>query len=363
MLVRNLVETAPEHEYHLYCLDRRAPDVIGLSSGKFVYHLLKPSARILSMLASLPLSVARSKPDVFHGVIVGPVFAPKGMVMTMGCSSLIRHPEFYPPLIRMRLRFLVHRALPKAVKVICPTEHVRNETIEEFKLSAERVSVVYPGVDCSMFRPLEASTVRATLEERYAIRYPYFLFSGRWEKRKNIIRTIEAFALFKRTTPCEHRLVLTGDSSWAANEVATAISRLGIQDAVVDLGKTPWRDLPYLYCGAEALVFASLWEGFGFPIVESMACGTPVITSNVSAMPETAGGAGLLVDPSSVEDIAGAMHRIAGDAELRRTLRTRGLERVPLFSWQNTARKMLGVYKEVGENGKLRSQLATSAVE
>ena len=198
----------------------------------------------------------------------------------MGCSSLIRHPEFYPPMVRMRLRFLVHRALPKAAKVICPTEHVRIETIETFGLPADRVTVIPVGVD-PIFRCIDESTVRAVLEERYAVRFPYFLFSGRWEKRKNILRMIEAFALFKRTTRCEHKFVLTGDSTWAADEVAATISRLGIQDSVVDLGNTPFSDLPYLYCGAEALMYASLWEGFGLPIVESMACGTPVITSTV----------------------------------------------------------------------------------
>jgi alpha-1,3-rhamnosyl/mannosyltransferase len=266
--------------------------------------------------------------------------------MTMGCSSLMLHPTFYPPLIRMRLRFLLHRAIPQAARIMCPSQHVLDVTQDRFRLPADRLSIVSPGVD-SAFRPMDESEVRAVTEERYGLRYPYFLFSGRWEHRKNIIRTLEAFALFKRTTPSEHKLVLTGDTSWIEEEVAERISRLGIHDSITNLGNTPWTDLPYLYCGATALLYASLWEGFGLPIVESMACGTPVITSNVSAMPETAGGAGLIVDPNSTEEIADAMHRLASDENLRGVLREKGLKRAAFFTWDEAARRTLSLYTDV----------------
>jgi glycosyltransferase involved in cell wall biosynthesis len=345
-LVRRLVETAPEHEYHLYCLDRRAPERIGLTSGNVIYHLLEPPVRVISMLTSLPRAIAQTKPDVFHGLTIPPPFTPKGSVMTMACSSLMKRPEFYPPLIRMRLRFLLHRAVPKSSKVVCPSKHVLDVTQDRFRLPDDRLAVISPGVD-SMFHPIDESEVRTVTEGRYGLTFPYFLFSGRWEHRKNIIRTLEAFALFKRTTPSEHKLVLTGDNTWTAGEVAQTISRLGIQDAITNLGNTPWTDLPYLYCGATALMYASLWEGFGLPIVESMACGTPVITSNVTAMPETAGDAALLVDPNSTEDIANAMHRMISDGNLRNVLREKGLQRAPLFTWDETVRRTLQLYTEV----------------
>jgi glycosyltransferase involved in cell wall biosynthesis len=123
-----------------------------------------------------------------------------------------------------------------------------------------------------------------------------------------------------------------------------------LSDAVTDLGKTPIDELPLLYGGAEAVVYASLWEGFGMPIIEAMACGTPVITSNVAAMPETAGGAALLVDPNSPGEIAAAMSRIASDVALCASLRVRGLERARQFSWDRTARETLTLYREVLEN-------------
>jgi glycosyltransferase involved in cell wall biosynthesis len=345
-IVRELSAAAPQHEYHLYCLDRRAPDIIDLQGDNIIYHLLEPSVRVVSMLTSLPLAIKRTRPDVFHAPVIPPPFCPRDMIMSMPCSATVRHPEFYPPLIRMRLKFLLHRAIPKAGRVICVSEHVREVVLEEFHVSADRLPVIYPGAS-RLFRPIAESEKRAFVEEKHAIRYPYFLFCGRWEQRKNVVRTLEAFARFKRESHSEHKLVFTGERTWASEKADAIIAHLGIQNEIVDLGKTAVDELPYLYGAADALVFASLWEGFGMPIVEAMACGTPVITSNLAAMPETAGNAALLVNPYSVEEIAAAMHRIVSDANLRVLLRERGLQRAPLFTWEKTARDILDLYEQV----------------
>lgn len=357
-IVRAISSIAPENEYHLYCLDRRAPEVVDLRDGEVIYHLLRPSVRVASMLTTLPLAISRTQPEVFHAPIVPPPFCPRNTIMCMACSSLIRHPEFYPPLIRLRLQFLLHRAVPKATKIICPSEHVRDVVRERFKLSADKLAVIYPGIS-RLFHPSHENAQRAQILERHGIRYPYFLFSGRWEHRKNIVRTLEAFALFKRTSCTEHKLVLTGERSWACKQASAVIRRLGLGDTILDLGKTSLAELPHLYRAADAVVYASLWEGFGMPIVEAMASGTPVITSNVAAMPETAGNAALLVNPYSVEEIATAIHRIATDASLRKRLREDGLKRAGRFSWGKTARQILDLYEEVAANraysfGKLR---------
>lgn len=343
-VVHAMSSIAPQHEYHLYCLDHRAKAVIGIEE-RVEYHLLRPSYRAISMLTTLPVALARTQPDVFHALSVPPPFFPTNTIMAIQCSSLIRRPEYFPPLIRMRLRFLLHRAVPKAAAVVCPSEHVRDVVQETFDVPAGRFHVIHPGVS-PIFRPSSASE-RAECLERHGIRHPYFLFSGRWEQRKNMVRIIEAFAQFKRESRTEHRLVFTGGRSWGAREVNQTIRKLGIEDSILDAGKTSLDELPYLYGGADALVYASLWEGFGLPIVEAMACGTPVITSNVAAMPETAGGNALLVDPHSTEEIAGAMHRVTTDAALRSRMRAGGLERVRQFGWDDTARKTLNLYEAV----------------
>jgi glycosyltransferase involved in cell wall biosynthesis len=345
-IVRAMSAIAPQHQYHLYCVDRRAPAVIGLDTDAVVYHLLQPPLRVVSMLTTLPLAMLRTQPDVFHAPVLPPPFCPDNTIISMPCSSLVRHPEFYPPLIRMRLRFLLHRAIPKAAKVICVSHHVRDVVQERFEVPAERLPVIYPGIS-SMFRPIAANATRIHLEEQYGIRDPYLLVSGRWERRKNLVRTVEAFALFKRRFRTRHKLVLTGGRSWASMEVDRAIRRLGVGDMIRDLGKTPAEDLPFLYGGAAAVIYASLWEGFGLPIVEAMACGTPVVTSNVAAMPETAGGTALLVNPQSTEDIAAAMHRVTADTDFTERLRTQGLQHARRYTWENTARRVLDLYEEI----------------
>lgn len=353
-IVREMWAAAPQHEYHLYCLDRRAPDAIGLKTENVVYHLLEPSFRAVSMLTSLPRAISRTRPDLFHAPAIPPLFFPKNFVMCMPCSSTIRHPEFYPPLIRMRLKFLVHRAIPKADQVICVSEHVREAVHDKFRVPPEQLPVIHPGAS-RLFRPIDDGEKKAFVEERYGIRSPYFLFSGRWEQRKNVARMLEAFALFKSDSRTEHKLVFTGQRTWASKEADAVIARLQLNGAIVDLGKTPTDELHYLYGAADALVYVSLWEGFGMPIVEAMACGTPVITSNLAAMPETAGNAALLVDPYSVEEIAASMYRIATDADLRAVLRARGLRRASLFTWEKTAHKTLDLYQQIAGHSQLQT--------
>jgi glycosyltransferase involved in cell wall biosynthesis len=165
--------------------------------------------------------------------------------------------------------------------------------------------------------------------------------------RKNILGTLEAFAQVKKESPSDLKLVLTGSKTWAAKEADELIAALGIQNDIIDLGKSPMEDLPVIYGGALGLVYASFWEGFGMPIVEAMACGTPVITSNLSSMPEIAGSAALLVDPYSVQDLAAAIHKITTDATLRARLTELGLQRANAFSWEKTAQQTLFAYKRM----------------
>jgi glycosyltransferase involved in cell wall biosynthesis len=345
-IARAMLAVAPQHEYHLYCLDSRASGVIGLKSEKVFYHQLQPQVRAAALLASLPRAMARTRPDVFYAPVIPPPFCPPQAIISMPCSSLLHHPEFYPPLVRMRLRFLFHRAVWKAARIICPSHQVRESVQERLKVPFDRLPVIHPGVS-PLFRRIDEEEKRQHVEEKHGIRSPYFLFSGRWEARKNLVRTLEAFALFKRRLQTDHKLVLTGGQSWNAKEVWELLEQPALRDAVVNLGKTESTELPYLYGGADALLYASLWEGFGLPIIESMACGTPVITSNLSAMPETADGAALLVDPYSVDDIAAAMSRIAADANLRERLGEQGFRRAQCFNWEKTAQQTLNLCQEI----------------
>ncbi len=345
---RAVSRLAPDNEYHLFCLDRRAREVVGLEQENIIYHMLRPSLRPISLSMSLPWAISRVRPDVFYAMVIPPPYCPMDLIMNMPCSTTVVHPEFYPPMIRMRLQFLLHRGIRVARQVVCVSQHVRDVVRDAFGVPEERLPIINPGLNES-FRLIGADEKREMLRERHGIDYPYFLFSGRWEPRKNVPRTLEAFALFKRRTRTEHKLVFSGERTWGRRDAEETIARLRLESDIVDLGKTPVGELPYLYGGADGVLFASLWEGFGMPIIEAQACGTPVITSNLAAMPETAGGAALLVDPYSVEEIAAAIQRIAEDRELRVELRSKGLKRTPLFTWENTARKTLDLFRATAD--------------
>jgi glycosyltransferase involved in cell wall biosynthesis len=272
-----------------------------------------------------------------------PPFSSVGYVFTMHDISPFAHPDFYPSRIRAGLSPLIRRGLRKARLIVCPSEHARETTAERFRVEPDRISVVHHGID-ARFRPLAAEETPDTVRERYHIRAPYALYVGKLMLRKNIVRMLEAFDLLRRDAP-ELTLVLCGRRFWDSRFLDEAIARLRLQDRVVELGYVPDADLPPLYAGAEMALYPTLFEGFGFPVLEAMACGTPVVTSNVSCLPEIAGNAALLVNPESVEEIAAAMLRLHLDPALRATLRAKGLARAAMFTWQRAAEQMVEVYR------------------
>jgi glycosyltransferase involved in cell wall biosynthesis len=266
--------------------------------------------------------------------------------MTLTCSSTFARPDLIDPAVRRRLQFLVHRGVRAADLVLCPSENVRDLVKEAFRLPEDRMAVSPMGVG-DQFRPMDLECLRPLLKRQYGIDGPYFFYSGRWDPRKNITRTLEAFAIFKQQDHLGIKLVLSGKKGRAAQDAERVIARRRLQESILHLPDTLPDELPALYGGALALVYASQWEGFGMPIVEAMASGTPVVTSNLSAMPEVAGGAALLVNPDSIEEIAAAMRQMAQDSGLRSRCIAAGLERSRHFTWEATAAATLDAYERV----------------
>lgn len=345
-LVRSLTALDHDSDYLVVCLFPEGPARVGVQQENVSYEVLAPPIRTVSMLTSLPWAMWRRPVDLWHATYVPPPIAPKEYIFTLVCSSMFEMPELYPPAIRVRLVALMRRAVAKARYIICISDHIRQVLIERFGVSNDRLGVIHLGVS-EAFRPFAKADCSEFVREHYAIEHPYFLFSGRWEPRKNIVRILEAFAAFKRETGSEVKMVFSGERTWAAHEADAVIHRNGLAAEVIDLGKSPVDELPILYSGAEALVYPSLWEGFGLPIVEGMAAGIPVITSNNSSMAEVSADAALLVDPLSVEDIAEAMIRITADATLATTMREKGLRRAMDFTWRHTAQQTLETYQRL----------------
>jgi glycosyltransferase involved in cell wall biosynthesis len=257
------------------------------------------------------------------------------------------HPHLYPTSIRLRLNLLLYKRLHKFDHIICPTQVSKKLVIEHFRVREERVSVIPYAVEPE-FRPVSGETLQATLAS-YDITHPYFLFAGNLRVgNKNLIRLLEAFRLFKQQNESsELLLVLTGRRSWQSALLDETIERLELRESIVETGWLPPEHVPALYSGARALLFPSLCEGFGLPALESMACGTPVITSNLSCLPEVTGDASWLVDPYSVGAIAEGMTELYRSDRVHEDLRVKGIKWVEQFSWARTARETRDAYSRV----------------
>jgi len=352
-LVRALAALDGHNEYEIFCLSRSAAESFGLSRGNVHFHVLSPGIRWISIPVSLPLALMRSRVDLVHVTSVPPPLSPTDYVFTMHDISMFTHPEFYPPAIRWRLKNLLIRGMERARVVLCISGTVRDLIAERFHIPADRLAVAYHGVGDG-FRPMPGAAARTLVRDRYGIREPYMLFVGKLTARKNVVRILEAYHRFRREFRSELRLVLVGKRTWKSEGIDETIARLALDGNVIRPGYVADPDLPALYSAAETFVFPSLDEGFGLPVLEAMACGTPVLTSQLSCLPEIAGDAALFVNPLSVDTIAEGMWRLATDAELREVLRERGIERARSFTWSEAARRTLAAYHQAQALGPRR---------
>jgi glycosyltransferase involved in cell wall biosynthesis len=254
-----------------------------------------------------------------------PLFCNSPFAFVIHDLSHIYCPENSSSMIRLYYATIMKRACHRAAAILTVSEFTRRQIIDWSGVLPEKVFNVGCGVD-SAYQPGEAS---------YGLPYPYLLCVSNRKRHKNEFRLVEAFA--KATLDRQIHLVFTGA---ATPDLVNEIARQQMSSRVDFVGLVSEGKLPALYRGAEALIFPSLYEGFGLPVLEAMACGTPVVTANTTALPEVAGDAALLVDPTSIEQIAAAMERIVSDASLRQELRQKGFARAARLSWASTASKV-----------------------
>ncbi len=254
-----------------------------------------------------------------------PLFCNSPFIFTICDLSHIYCPENSSPLIRLYYATVLKRACYRAISILTISEFTRSQIVNWSGVPPEKVFNVQCGVDPA-YHPGGDS---------YGLPFPYLLCVSNRKRHKNEFRVVQAFARARLAN--EIHLVFTGKP---IADLADYIERLGVATRVKFLGVVPEEKLPSLYRGAEALIFPSIYEGFGLPLVEAMASGTPVLTSNTTALPEVAGGAALLVDPTSVDQIAVATEKIVSDTSLRRQLREKGLARAAQFSWFSTAARV-----------------------
>jgi glycosyltransferase involved in cell wall biosynthesis len=257
-------------------------------------------------------------------------------------------PFIYPNSSTFLDWIIYHCWLPVAVRrldgIITVSYQSKRDIVRHLPVRSEKVTVV-PNAANARYCPLPVEEVRSVLT-RFSIDLPYILYVGSTSARKNVLRLVEAYALLRRWS-LRWTLVIAGGGHGKHGRVREAVERLDLSDNVHFIGYVGEAELPALYNGADLFIFPSLYEGFGLPVLEAMACGTPVVTSNVSSLPEVAGDAALLVDPYNVGEIAEAMRRVLQGPTLAEELRAKGLERAKQFTWEQTARQTLSVYAKV----------------
>jgi glycosyltransferase involved in cell wall biosynthesis len=255
------------------------------------------------------------------------------------------YPEAHNRLDNWRYHHMLPQAARRAEVVLTDSEHSRRDLVRYLAVPDVQVRVIACGID-PQFRPVENSPDRYSVLARYGIDRPYLLYVGGINARKNIARLFEAYARLRERHP-GLALVIGGKRQWQTGEIDAAFQRFNLEGHVHFTGYVDDRDLPALYSAAEVFVFPSLYEGFGLPPLEAMACGAPVVTSNASSLPEVVGDAALTVDPYDVDGLAAAIERALTDEGLRAELRRRGLERAARFTWERAAHETLAVYEQV----------------
>ncbi len=297
----------------------------------------------LGQLAHTPFNRLVPDATLFHATehLLMPL---RNVPTVLTVHDLIFHhlPQHHKPLNRWYLDRTMPLYCRRANHIIAVSEATRRDLIDIYQVPAEKVTVVLEAAD-PRFRPPSAATLKA-VRARYKLPEAYVLYVGTIEPRKNLIRTLHAWGELYQVGEAPP-WVIVGKHGWLSDDFYAALKSSPSRGAVRFTGYVADADLPALYAGATAFLFPSLYEGFGLPPLEAMACGTPVLCSNTSSLPEVVDDAALTVDPTDTDAIREALRRILQAADLRAELRSRGLKRAARFSWDRAARETLNVYR------------------
>lgn len=308
-----------------------------------------PAGRLWT-LRRLSRELRRDPPDAFLvPTMQFPLFAPCPKVAPVHETAFMYLTECWNAKRRRRTILLTRLVARRADHVMAISQAVRDDLVRLFHARPERITVAHYGVSEELHPCTDAAEI-ARVRKKYSLPERYFLFVGRLSPRKNIVRLIEAFESVRARHPgLPHKLVIAGDKGWLFEEIFERAERSPAKEAIQFLGYVSREDVPVLISEADLLALVALWEGFGIPVIEAMACGTAVLTSDRSALAEVAGDAALRVDPYDVSAIAEGLERMLVEETARKEWEVKGLEHVRKFTWEDTARKTLDALRSVAK--------------
>lgn len=337
-------------QFQIYLKNKPLRD-LPVEGENWKYKILKPGKLWTQWRLPLALYFQKSKPDVFFTPShYAPRFSPVPTVVSVMDLSYIHFPELFKKQDLYQLMKWTEYSVKNAKAIITISKSSKNDIIKQYSVPDKCVHVVYPGIKKIIDLQPHVYPMNE-IQNRYNLSKNYILFVGTLQPRKNIVRLIEAF--FKTLNNAEKggelQLVIVGKKGWLYEEILAAPKSFGIEENVKFLDFVPDEDLQLLYKNATCYVLPSLYEGFGLPVLEAMKHGCPVITSNVSSLPEAAGKAALYVDPLDVDDIAKKMSTLINNDKMRKELIEKGKEQIKKFSWEKAAKETLSILQEVTE--------------
>ncbi len=295
---------------------------------------------------ALTTELARFNLDLLHSPdFIPPLQGARHHIITVHDLNFLYYPEFLTTESRRYYNGQINRAVQQADHILADSTATRNDLIDKLNVPADKITVHMLGVDES-FRPLLADEIEP-YRQQLELPHDYLLFLGTFEPRKNIIGLLRAYQLLLDQLPDAPPLVLAGNRGWMFTETMQQIAAMGLDKHIMWRENVPQDALPAIYNLARALITPSFYEGFGFPALEAMACGTVPIVSDRASLPEVVGDVGALIDPDDPITIANAMHRVLTDSDWVESNRVAGLTRAATFTWEHTAQVTLSVYKAV----------------
>ena len=342
-LLAALGKSDPDDEYLVLATRPAHVRTVLKPPSNFSLVRLWPGSSLVRIPFVMPVVLMATRADLLHVTYIAPPLTPCPTVVTVHDLSYLVFDDVVSPRTRSILRTLVPRSVARASRVIAISEWTKRDLIRHYDVAPEKIAVTHLAPD-PVFTPIE-DAAREALPE--GVVEPFVLAVGNLEPRKNLARLVEAFAGLVRDHGFAGRLVLVGKPAADTAAITAAVDRWGLQSRVVFTGYVTQAMLRLLYNRAIVFAYPSLYEGFGLPAVEAMACNCPVVASNASALPEILGDAALLVEPHSTSELVRAMAAVIDDPELARSLKAKGRRQAALYSWDKTATQTRAVYEDV----------------
>ncbi|MBK9316546.1 MAG: glycosyltransferase family 4 protein [Acidobacteria bacterium] len=351
-LILALAAIDRENRYTIYLANAEAAGYwsrfFAESHPNFQVRRLPPPTPLIKVPMALAIELRMRPVDVLHVQYTAPPFCPVPVVATIHDLAFEHLPETFTRRGSFQLKLTVRRTARKAARIVTVSEYSRQDIIRTYNLDPEKVIVTWNGVG-EGFSPEPSSPGEADgIRSRFVITGDYILAVGSLQPRKNLVRLIRAYARLRDENPdFRPKLVIVGRKLWLASEIFAEASRRQWSEDVILTGYVSDEDLPKLYRAAIAFVYPSIFEGFGLPPLEAMACGTPVIAGNTSSLPEVTGDAAILIDPYDEDALARELLRIVNQPDLRDRMRRCGIEQARKFTWRDAAEKTLQIYKDI----------------